>query len=130
MSSRTLLPFLLIAFTGTAVPAQQPGATVPAPLAPELFREFHWRNIGPFRAGRTRASAGHPARPFTFYVGVVNGGVWQTTDAGRTWRSIFDDQPTQSVGAVVVAPSIPYIIYVGSGEGLQRPDLSVGDGVY
>lgn len=95
-----------------------------------VFRELRWRSIGPLRAGRTRSAAGHPARPYTFYAGVVNGGVWKTTDAGRTWVPIFDDQPTQSIGAVVVAPSDPDIIYVGSGEGLQRPDLSVGDGVY
>jgi photosystem II stability/assembly factor-like uncharacterized protein len=61
---------------------------------------------------------------------VCNGGVWKTTDAGRTWTPIFDDQPTNSIGAVVVAPSDANVIYVGSGEGLQRPDLSVGDGMY
>jgi photosystem II stability/assembly factor-like uncharacterized protein len=59
-----------------------------------------------------------------------NGGVWKTTDAGRTWTPIFDDQPTGSIGALAVAPSNPDIIYVGSGEGLRRPDLSVGDGIY
>jgi photosystem II stability/assembly factor-like uncharacterized protein len=99
-------------------------------IEPGLFSELRWRNIGPMRAGRTRAAAGHASHPYTFYIGVVNGGVWKTTDAGRTWTSIFDEQPTQSVGAVVVAPSNPNVIYVGSGEGLQRPDLSVGDGVY
>ena len=60
----------------------------------------------------------------------MNGGVWKTTDAGRTWKPIFDDQPTGSIGTIAVAPSDPNIIYVGSGEGLQRPDLSVGDGIY
>ena len=91
---------------------------------------MHWRMIGPFRGGRTRAVAGVPDQPNVFYVGVVNGGVWKTTDFGRTWNPIFDDQPTGSIGALAVAPSDPNIIYVGSGEGLHRPDLSVGDGIY
>ena len=65
-----------------------------------------------------------------FYIGVNNGGVWKTTDYGRTWVPIFDGQPTGSIGDVIVAPSNPNVIYVGSGEGLQRPDLSVGDGIY
>jgi len=65
-----------------------------------------------------------------FYIGASNGGVWKTTDYGRVWTPIFDDQPTQSIGAIAVAPSDPNVIYVGSGEGLQRPDLSTGDGLY
>jgi photosystem II stability/assembly factor-like uncharacterized protein len=60
----------------------------------------------------------------------VNGGVWKTTDYGRTWNPIFDHEPTGSIGAIAVAPSDPNVIYVGSGEGLQRPDLSTGDGIY
>jgi photosystem II stability/assembly factor-like uncharacterized protein len=71
-----------------------------------------------------------PGQPNVFYVGVCNGGVWKSTDYGRTWTPIFDDQPTGSIGAIAVAPSNPDIIYVSSGEGLQRPDLSVGDGIY
>ena len=95
-----------------------------------LFGEMRWRCIGPFRGGRTVAIAGVPGKANVFYMAAVNGGVWKTTDAGNTWQPIFDNQPTGSVGAIAVAPSNPDIIYVGSGEGLQRPDLSVGDGIY
>ena len=97
---------------------------------PRFLGEMAWRNIGPHRGGRTKAAVGVPGRPSVFYIGVVNGGVWKTTDAGRTWQPIFDDQPTGSIGAIAIAPSNPDIIYVGSGEGLQRPDLSTGDGIY
>ena len=91
---------------------------------------LHWRNVGPFRGGRTRAIAGVPSQPNVFYMAPVNGGVFKTTDYGRTWQPIFDDQPTASVGAIAVAVSDPNVVYVGSGEGLHRPDLSVGDGIY
>jgi photosystem II stability/assembly factor-like uncharacterized protein len=95
-----------------------------------VYQEMRWRLIGPFRGGRTRAATGVSSQPNVFYVGQVNGGVWKSDDYGRTWAPIFDDQPTQSIGAIAVAPSDPNIIYVASGEGLQRPDLSVGDGIY
>lgn len=86
--------------------------------------------IGPHRGGRTVGGCGVPQQPNVFYIGVNNGGVWKTTDFGRTWAPIFDSQPTGSVGDVAVAPSDPNIVYVASGEGIQRPDLSVGDGIY
>jgi len=96
----------------------------------QFYQDLHWRMIGPFRGGRTRAVAGIAGQPNVFYVGAVDGGVWKSDDYGRTWHPIFDDQPTQSIGAIGVSPSNPDIVYVGSGEGLQRPDLSVGDGIY
>jgi photosystem II stability/assembly factor-like uncharacterized protein len=99
-------------------------------ISSDLFRELHWRSIGPFRGGRTRAATGVASQPNVFYMGQVNGGVWKSDDYGRTWTPIFDDQPTQSIGAIAVATSDPNIIYVASGEGLQRPDLSVGNGIY
>jgi len=110
--------------------AVEPVPVADVPFAPGLFSEIRWRHIGPFRGGRTKALAGVPSQPNIFYIGPVNGGVWRTTDYGRTWLSMFDDQPTGSIGAIAVAPSNPNRIYVGSGEGMQRPDLSTGDGFY
>lgn len=109
--------------------SESPSA-VDQPALGQVTSQLKWRLIGPFRGGRTRAVAGVPAQPSVFYVGAVDGGVWKTDDAGRTWNPIFDDQPTQSIGAIAIAPSDPNVIYVGSGEGLRRPDLSVGDGIY
>ncbi|MBL0157376.1 MAG: glycoside hydrolase [Bryobacterales bacterium] len=113
--------FLLI-FTLLSLQAQT--------LPPQAYQSLQWRGIGPFRAGRTVGATGIPTDPNTFYIGVNNGGVWKTTDAGRTWHPIFDQQPTGSIGDVAVAWSDPNVLYVGSGEGLQRPDLSTGDGIY
>jgi photosystem II stability/assembly factor-like uncharacterized protein len=122
---RTLAPALLLALalgSQSVARAQQ--------FEQEFKQALHWRSIGPFRGGRTRAVCGVPSRPNVFYIAQVNGGVFRTNDYGRTWTPIFDDQPTGSVGAIAVALSNPDVIYVGSGEGLHRPDLSVGDGIY
>jgi len=97
---------------------------------PSRFQEMRWRPIGPFRGGRTVAAELVPSQPSVFYIGAVNGGIWKSNDYGRTWIPIFDDQPTGSIGALAVAPSDPNVIYAGCGEGLQRPDLAVGDGIY
>src|SRR5271165_6063884 len=109
---------------------QLPPICAAEPSVASITQDLQWRLVGPFRGGRTRAVVGIPGAPESFLVGVVNGGVWKTDDYGRTWVPIFDAEPTQSIGAIAVAPSDPRIIYVASGEGLQRPDLSVGNGIY
>jgi len=107
------------------------GGTLSAqPYSPSLFNCMKWRCIGPFRGGRTIGATGVIGHPNMFYMGVNDGGVWKTDDYGRTWQPIFDSMPTGSIGDVAVAPSNPNVIYGGSGEGVQRPDLSVGDGMY
>jgi photosystem II stability/assembly factor-like uncharacterized protein len=118
--------FIVFAVTAVLVPAATATAQIPA----STYQDLHWRMIGPFRGGRTRAAAGVPGRPNVFYVGQVDGGIWKTDDSGRTWTPIFDGQGSQSIGDLAIAPSNPDIIYVASGEGLRRPDLSVGDGIY
>jgi photosystem II stability/assembly factor-like uncharacterized protein len=127
MSIRRFALVIGLVSTGllAAVSAQQA-----PPGGPSLFAGMKWRAIGPHRASRTVAAAGHRSQPHTFYMAAVNGGVWKTTDAGRTWAPVFDDQPTGSIGSLAVAPSDPDIVYAGSGEGLHRPDLSTGDGLY
>src|ERR1051325_3211633 len=89
----------------------------------KYFNSMEWRMIGPHRGGRTVGAVGVPQQPNVFYIGVNNGGVWKTDDFGRTWNPVFDEQPTGSIGDVAVALSNPNIIYAGSGEGIQRPDL-------
>ena len=99
-------------------------------VPPELYSGLKWRLIGPFRGGRVVAVTGVPGNATTFYFGSVDGGIWQTTDAGMVWKPIFDGQRIASIGAIAVAPSDPKIIYAGTGEADIRSDLSSGDGIY
>jgi len=101
-----------------------------AAVDPALFQDLHWRLLGPFRAGRVLAVAGVPGQVEHFYFGSVNGGVWETKDAGRTWLPIFDAQPIGSIGAIAVASSNARVIYVGSGEADMRSDIAQGNGMY
>src|ERR1051326_4333593 len=99
-------------------------------LVAAMSLDLHWRLVGPFRAGRTLAVTGVPGQPQHFFMGRVNGGGWESNDAGRTWQPIFDSQPVGSIGAIAVAPSNPNVIYVGTGESDIRSDISQGDGMY
>jgi photosystem II stability/assembly factor-like uncharacterized protein len=120
MPLRRLLAALLLLSSGSGAFAADPS----------LFQDLRWRLIGPFRGGRVLAVTGVPEEPEHFYFGSVDGGVWETRDAGRTWQPIFDAQPIGTIGALAVAPSNPRILYVGSGEADMRSDIAQGDGMY
>ncbi|MGH6828733.1 MAG: WD40/YVTN/BNR-like repeat-containing protein [Rhizomicrobium sp.] len=105
-------------------------ASAEAAVDPSLYQDLHWRLIGPFRGGRVLAVAGIPGNSRRFYFGAVDGGVWTTDDAGRTWRPIFDGEPVGSIGDLAIAPSDANTIYVGTGEADMRSDIAHGNGIY
>jgi photosystem II stability/assembly factor-like uncharacterized protein len=105
-------------------------AAGPSAVDPSNYQALHWRLIGPFRGGRVLAVTGIPGDSRHFYFGSVDGGVWATQDAGRTWQPIFDGQPVGSIGAIAIAPSSASTIYVGTGEADMRSDIAQGNGVY
>ncbi|MFN9327663.1 MAG: VPS10 domain-containing protein, partial [Cyclobacteriaceae bacterium] len=117
MSIALLIPFFVIGAFAQNIPRDH-------------YQDLSWRMIGPFRAGRTVGAVGVPSQPSVFYMGVNNGGVWKTDDYGRIWPPIFDRESTGSVGDIAVSPSNPNIVYVGTGEGLHRPDLAIGEGIF
>ena len=116
--------FALICLIYPAVPAR-------AQVDSALYSGLKWRNIGPFRGGRSLAVVGHPDLPRTFFFGATGGGVWKTEDGGATWKNVSDSTfNTASVGALAIAPSDPNIIFAGTGERDIRGNISPGDGIY
>ena len=124
------LGVLVAAHALPAVSAQGSGQAARAPVPQSLYAGLRWRMIGPFRGGRVNAVSGVPGQPNTFYFGSVGGGLWKSTNAGRTWMPVFDSQPVASIGAIGVAPSNPNIVYVGTGESDMRDSIAYGDGMY
>src|SRR5437660_8579185 len=121
-----------LAVAATVSFAALPRLTAQAPISisPALYSGLKWRMVGPFRAGRVNAVSGVPGQPNTFYFGSVGGGVWKSTNSGRTWTPVFDSQPVATIGAIGVAPSDPSIVYVGTGEADMRDSISFGNGMY
>jgi|AntRauTorcE11897_2_1112592.scaffolds.fasta_scaffold02357_1 photosystem II stability/assembly factor-like uncharacterized protein len=130
------LTLLIITAAGLLMPAHAQifghGKDVQNPAVDStLLQGLEYRNIGPFRGGRSVAVAGHKDQPDTYYTGFTGGGVYKTEDGGNRWVNVSDGFfKTGSVGAVVVAPSDPNVIYAGMGETCIRGNMSAGDGVY
>jgi photosystem II stability/assembly factor-like uncharacterized protein len=117
------------------VDAAQPSTTVQMTSTTPydaVFGGMKYRLIGPFRGGRADGVSGVAQQPNVYYFGSVSGGVWKTTDSGTTWKPLWDHFPeaSPSIGAIVVAPSDPNIVYVGTGEANIRGNVVTGNGVY
>ena len=97
---------------------------------PALREGLNYRNIGPFRGGRSAAVTGVEGQPMLFYMGTTGGGVWKTTNGGSTWHNVSDGYFGGSIGAVEVSKSNPGVIYVGGGECTVRGNVSPGTGMY
>ena len=123
---RQMRRFTLTLAVLAAALAQQPDSSPSDPL-----KSLRFRQIGPFRGGRSIAAAGVASDPKTYYFGSVGGGIWKTTDAGLTWLPVADGQiKTGDVGALAVSESDPNVVYAGMGESCVRGNASNGDGVY
>jgi len=99
-------------------------------LDTSLWSGMNWRSIGPFRCGRVETVVGIPGNPDVYYFGAVAGGVWKTTDAGRSWHPMFDKEPIASIGAIAIDPRDHNVVYVGTGEPCLRGNISFGNGMY
>ncbi len=115
--------------TKVKTPAQTSAATS-LRVSDSLFSALSWRNIGPFRGGRSAAVTGVSGKPNLFYFGATGGGVWRTQDGGRTWDNISDGYFGGSIGAIEVAPSDNNVLYVGGGEVTVRGNVSYGSGMW
>ncbi|MBP7272668.1 MAG: glycosyl hydrolase [Saprospiraceae bacterium] len=120
---KPILAFCVTLFLSTFIVAQ-------TGIDPKVYSAVKWRNIGPYRGGRSAAVVGVPNKPLLYYMGATGGGVWRTTDGGARWQNISDSYFGGSIGAVSVSTSDNNIIYVGGGESTLRGNVSSGNGVW
>lgn len=128
---RSLFVFLLLVLSLVSeAQKKQPAVTSTVSFDQALYSGMRWRELGPFRGGRSCTVTGVPGQPNLYYFGTVGGGVWRTKDAGQTWENITDSYFGGTIGAVAVAESDPNVIYVGEGEQTLRNNVSSGWGVW
>ncbi len=132
-ASRALVPVVLILLAAAAFLTLAPSlvAQSAAVYDTSYYGKMHWREIGPFRGGRSVAVVGRPDQPLTFYFGATGGGIWKTEDGGITWINVSDGfLKLGIVGALTIAPSDPNVIYAGTGESCIRGNAMPGEGMY
>ena len=128
--SRSLPLVCLLAVAGFATLTAQDEPKPAWRDSQKEFKDLKYRNIGPAAGGRVSRVVGIPGDPSTYFAATASGGVWTSTDAGATWKSVFDTQPVSSIGSIAIAPSDRNIIYVGSGEANIRGNVAAGNGIY
>ena len=128
MPIRVRLLALALLFAPSLLLAQARTTAAPA-ISPDVYRQLHWRTIGP-EGNRFTAAVGIPGDPLTYYVGAASGGIFKTTDGGVNWTPIFDEVPVQSIGSLAIANSDHNIVWAGTGEGSIRSHISLGEGVF
>jgi len=130
MSLRSRIPaIILLVLLGSALPLVQAESVKP-PVDPSWFNGLKYREIGPFRGGRSAAVAGIPGNPLTYYFGATGGGVWKTGDGGASWKNVSDGFFGGSIGAVAVSAWDPNVVYAGGGEVTVRGNVSHGSGMW
>ncbi len=125
---RWLSATVVVCALGASLSGAQDAAKPPE--TPAAFKALKYRLIGPAAGGRVSRVVGIPGDPTVYYAATASGGVWKSTDAGASWKSVFDDQPISSIGSIAVAPSNPNVVYVGSGEANIRGNVAAGNGIY
>ena len=123
---RSLAPIAAACLLASAVPTP---ADAVSSVAPNAGDALQWRQLGPFRGGWATMAAGDPVRPDTFYMSTAGGGLWKTSDAGRTWQPSSEGISTAAFGAIAIAPSNANVIYAGSGQVAARYDVGSGNGM-
>ncbi len=122
-TSRGVVPALLLLFLTGFSPAQE--------ITQPLLKSFRWRPLGPSATGGRIVDIGvHPRNPNIIYAAAASGGLWKTTNNGTTWKCVFENEGTLSIGDVAVDPSQPDTIWVGTGEANNQRSSLWGDGVY
>ena len=124
------LSILLIFLFSSETQAQRKRKAKTPSISSQLYSSLKYREIGPFRGGRSAAVMGVPGQPQLFYMGSAGGGVWRTTDGGKTYENLSDGYFGGSIGSIAVAKSDPNVIYVGGGEVTVRGNVSAGYGVW
>src|SRR5262245_25578287 len=126
MNRHPLTALAALVLLSTVVQAQPPEKWE----TPSVLKSLKFRSIGPAAGGRVSRVYGVPGDPLTYYAATAAGGVWKSTDGGFSFNPIFDDQPVSSIGSIVVAPSDPNVVYVGTGEANIRGNVAAGAGIF